>query len=89
MFNIPNLTITQSETKGIYRVVPHEGYAMHNKIKDYEDDEGNLIRGYSTRGATVASTYDFTQTTTIDGYTAYGNRELFARPAEDVEGQIF
>lgn len=89
MFNIPNVTIEQRPS-GIYSIVPNDGYALHAKGKDYTniDENGNefLIRGYTTFGITVAPNYDFGSTTTIDGYTAYGAQEVFARPISEING---
>lgn len=89
MQNIPNATITQRPS-GIYSIEPNEGYALHAKGKDFADidENGNefLIRGYTTFGITVAPNYDFENTTIIDGYTAYGANEVFARPVSEING---
>ena len=90
--NIPNTKIT--ENKYGYRIEPVEGYVLHNSNRDWEDEnletgEKTFHRGYSKSSSGVGLNYDFETTKEIDGYTAYGKFEIFARPAEEVEGQIF
>lgn len=95
---IPNTTMTKTLRDGVptlYRIYPIEGYVLHNNVRDWtgidpETMEETFYRGYSTSYSSVPASYDFTQTTTIDGYTAYGNKEIFARPASEVPAdQIF
>ena len=90
--NIPNTTITES--KYGYNIAPIEGYVLHNSTRDWEDEnldtgEKTFYRGYSKSSSGVGLDYDFENTTEIDGYTAYGVNEIFARPAEEAEGRIF
>ena len=90
--NIPNTVITKNEHA--YDIAPIEGYVLHNSNRDvYDTDmetgEETFTRGYSTSSSGVGLNYDFDNTKDIDGYTAYGMFEIFARPAEEVEGQIF
>ena len=90
--NIPNTKITKNEYG--YIVDPIEGYVLHNSNRDVYDTnletgEETFTRGYSTSSSGVGLNYDFDNTKDIDGYTAYGMFEIFARPAEEVEGQIF
>ena len=90
--NIPNTKIT--ENKYGYSIEPVEGYVLHNSNRDWEDEnletgEKTFYRGYSNSSSGVGLNYDFENTKDIDGYTAYGMFEIFARPAEEVEGQIF
>ena len=101
MPNIANTTITERIVNGRllgYSIDPNEGYVLHDKGYDTEvmDEEfmptGEILLGYVPHGAgsTVGYTYDFDNTTTIDGYTAHGSREFFARPQSEVpENQIF
>ena len=90
--NIPNTVITKNEYG--YMIEPIEGYVLHNSNRDVYDTnletgEETFTRGYSTSSSGVGFNYDFDNTKDIDGYTAYGMFEIFARPAEEVEGQIF
>lgn len=90
--NIPNTTITERASG--YLITPNEGYVLHNSNRDWEKEnletgEKTFHRGYSTSSSGVGLNYDFDNTTIIDGYTAYGMFEIFARPAEEVKGQIF
>ena len=99
MINIANATVTEKWRNGVfygYAIAPNDGYILHDKVRDWEDIvnfdtmETVLKRGYTTGDATCGASYDFAVTTTIDGYTAYGDREFFARPASEVPGdQIF
>lgn len=90
--NIPNTIIT--ENKYGYMIEPIEGFVLHNSNRDVidtdmETGEETFTRGYSTSSSGVGLNYDFDNTKDIDGYTAYGRFEIFARPAEEVEGKIF
>ena len=91
--NILNTIIT--ETKYGYNIAPIEGYVLHNSTRDWEDEnletgEKTFHRGYSKSSSGVGLNYDFDNTTEIDGYTAYGVNEIFARPIKEVsEKQIF
>jgi hypothetical protein len=90
--NIPNITIELVEEGKFpfYRVIPDDGYLLHDKTLDHAElDEsfyptGNTILGYYPSSRTCFIDYDFENTTTIDGYTAFGNREFFARPTSEV-----
>ena len=89
---IPNTTI--KETKHGYIITPNEGYVLHNSNRDCEDEnfetgEKTFYRGYSNSSSGVGPNYDFETTKEIDGYTAYGKFEIFARPIGEVKGQIF
>lgn len=87
MKNIPNATIVQT---AVYRITPNPGFVLHHKSKDFEDENGNIKLGYARGTVSVAPSYDFELTTTIDGYTAYGDKEIFARPESEVpENQKF
>ncbi len=89
---IPNTTIVHNPS-GTWEITPASDYAIHTNVRDYTDiDElGNetFVRGYTTGYITVEPSYDFDNTKDIDGYTAYGMFEIFARPMEEAEGQIF
>lgn len=95
---IPNTTMKKMFRDGVHRqyvITPVDGYVLHNSVRDWtrqdeETGEEILYRGYSTVHSSVSASYDFTQTTIIDGYTAYGDKEIFARPASEVPAdQIF
>ena len=97
---IPNTTMLEKLRDGVlyvYEIKAIDGYILHDKNRDwyeYNPETGmeseEVTRGYTTGKASCAASYDFTATTTIDGYTAYGTREFFARPASEVpENQIF
>ena len=79
--NIPNTVITKNEYG--YDIAPIEGYVLHNSNRDVYDTD------METSSSGVGFNYDFDNTKDIDGYTAYGMFEIFARPAEEVKGQIF
>lgn len=90
--NIPNTTITKN--KYGYDIAPIEGYVLHNSNRDVYDidietGEETFARGYSTSSSGVGLNYDFETTKDIDGYTAYGRFEIFARPIEEAEGNVF
>lgn len=89
---VPNTVMQKVYRDGVhstYRIEPADGYVLHDK--NYDDENVTpVVLGYRTSRASVVAAYDFTATTTIDGYTAYGSREFFARPASEVpENQIF
>ena len=95
---IENTTMVLREVDGnprVYRITPIEGYVLHDKGRDWtyidpDTMEETARRGYTTGTASCAASYDFSATTLIDGYTAYGSREFFARPVTEVPSdQIF
>jgi len=98
MPEILNATITQLSSGG-FRVRANEGYVLHDKNRNIEVmDEttmmptGEILLGYLPYPAAcvVPASYDFENTKVIDGYTAYGSREFFARPQSEVPAdQIF
>ena len=94
MPNIPN-TIIEVLEDSIFRITPNDGYVLHNNARDWidgnpETGEETFYRGYSTSASTVPLTYDFDNTTEIDGYTAYGSNEIFAIPRDKVDDkQVF
>lgn len=94
MPTIANTTITLHSSGRVYVITPIEGYVLHSSTRDWTDvdpetGEETFYRGYGTSIATVPLSYDFDNTTIIDGYTAYGMFEIFARPIDEAEGQIF
>lgn len=99
---VPNTTMRKriNDTTGAlmtYRIAPNDGFVLHDNRYDFHnnyDDEGNITGdiqlGYTTGEVSCPPTYDFTTTTTVNGVTAYGDREFFAIPVTDVpENQIF
>lgn len=97
---IPNTTMTRMLVDGApksYQITPIDGYILHDKARDWYDtdpetglDYPEPTRGYTVGMASCALGYNFDTTVTIDGYTAYGSREFFARPASEVPAdQIF
>lgn len=74
-----------------YNVTPNEGYILHDKELDVEEIDpvtyeptGAIKLGYYPIARSIGASYDFDNTTVIDGYTAYGEREFFARPTSEV-----
>lgn len=98
---IPNTTMVKGiNEEGIhknYRITPNEGYVLHDNASDYYDidpetgmESDVVVLTYYTGMCSCGKNYDFDNTTIIDGYTAYGSREFFARPATEVpENNIF
>lgn len=99
MINIENTTITEITVSGNvlgYNIQPNDGYVLHDINLDFEaTDEngfptGEMQRGYRPTACICPVSYDFENTKIIDGYTAHGNREFFARPTSEVPtSQIF
>lgn len=92
MPEILNTTIEVNSLGTQYVITPAEGYALHSKNRDWEETdeitgETVLHRGYSTHSASCRLDYDFDTTTVIDGYTAHGPKEYFARPISDIDGE--
>lgn len=90
---VPNTIVQKMINNGVhlaYTITPIDGYVMHDKNYDTEvldeNDEptGEVLLGYHPSRGSVAVNYDFAETTVIDGYTAYGSREFFARPESEV-----
>lgn len=99
---IPNTIMQKIYGDGIhvrYTVKAINGYVLHDTNRDYEepDETGEILtpkRGYTTARATCPATYTFTQSqVTIDDgtvMTAYGEREFFAIPENNVPAdQVF
>ena len=98
---IPNTTmvkyINSSGRWVAIKITPNEGYCLHDKGYDYPivdpetgEETGEIVRGYCAAVCSCGYNYDFTQTTIIDGYTAYGISEYFARPISEVSSnQLF
>lgn len=87
--NIENTTIEEVKdndgTLLVYEVIPNEGFLLHNNVNDYTEldtDTGKetLHFGFSSAPSTVPLDYDFDNTTEIEGFTAYGSKEIFAVP---------
>lgn len=99
---IPNTIMQKKLGDGIHRtytIKAIDGYVLHDKTRDYEyinpdTDEWIPKRGYTTAMSTCQAAYAFTPTeiTIDDGtvVTAYGAREYFAIPENDVPAdQVF
>lgn len=74
-----------------YLIYPNEGYVLHDNAGSWTDPNTNVhYEAYYSGSCSCGANYDFANTTTIDGYTAHGPREFFARPASEVpDNQIF
>ena len=88
---IPNTTMYEGYLNGAHRnylIVPNDGYVLHDNVGEFEED-GQIIYQFATGECTCGRLYDFDNTTTILGYTAYGEREFFAMPVDEVpEGAV-
>ena len=80
---IPNTVMWEGYNNGVhknYRIQAVEGYVLHDKARDVEDDYGNIIRGYTRSIASCGAAYDFT----------LNEREFYAVPESEVpEDQIY
>lgn len=79
---IENIVLNGNQTG--YRLTPNSGFVLHNKLRNITELDGSVTRRYGTGPTTVNVNYDFNTTTVIDGYTAYGPNEYFARPRSEV-----
>lgn len=72
-----------------YYITPNEGYILHDNTGEYEELDGTYTYQFATGECTCGRLYDFDNTTTVLGYTAYGEREFFAMPVDEVpEGAV-
>ena len=97
---IPNTTMTEkinSETGVLisYDIEPDKGYVLHDNTLDEDtinpetlELTGKVKLGYYPIAVSCWNNYDFDNTTIIDGYTAYGKRELFARSVNEVPDSV-
>lgn len=84
---IPNTTMELGYSDGVaklYRITPNEGYVLHDNTGEYEDLDGTYIYQFASYRCSCGANYDFDNTTTVLGYTAYGSREFFAIPVDEV-----
>ena len=95
---IENTTMVKNFRDGVastYYITPMPGYVLHDNARDWDDTDPETFeevfkRGYTRATASCAVSYDFNSTINIDGYTAYGPREFFTRPLNEVPAdQIF
>ena len=96
---IPNTTMQQAYINGAprsYSIRPIDGYVLHDNEMNMTVIDPDTLEtiglelGYTAWMASCGPAYDFETITTVDGYTAYGSREFFARPASEVPSdQIF
>lgn len=101
---IPNTTMRKMFINGVhktYHIYPMANYVLHDNVMDFpyqdpETMEETLKFGYSPSSVykSCGANYDFTPHTVTDEngntYTAYGNRDFFAIPENDVPSdQIF
>lgn len=88
---IPNTTMYEGFYNGVHRnylIVPNEDYVLHDNASEFEED-GQIVYQFATGECTCGKNYDFDNTTTVLGYTAYGSREFFAIPTDEVpEGSV-
>lgn len=98
MMNIANASVVENWRNGKfygYTITANDGYVLHDKANDYTVPdpvtmEATPFLGYAAGAVSCGANYDFSNTTIIDGYTAYGSREFFARPESEVPAdQIF
>ena len=95
MPTIPNTTITLHKSGLVYVIEANEGYVLHHSSRDWTETdpltmEETFYRGYGRSSCSAPLNYNFDETTEIEGYTAYGRFEIFARPESEVpENQIF
>ena len=101
--SISNAIITPKELNGVlkgYDIRPNDGYVLHDRDGDAEDDNGNRIYRYSHGRCSCGANYDFSTTTlTVPDVkendvivTAYGSRQIFAFPESlvpDPENNIY
>lgn len=80
---IPNTVMWEGKDGDVlkrYRIQAADGYVLHDKNRDYTDENGVLKLGYTTALASMAPNYDFTA----------NPREFYAVPVGDVPAdQIF
>ena len=100
---IPNTMMQRRLRDGtptVYKIVPVDGYVLHDKGRDYPIEDPDTYeqigtrRGYTKMGTTCAINYNFDVANIFDedgvSHVSYGNRELFSRPANQVsDEQIF
>lgn len=77
-----------------YLIKPAEGYLLHDKnydqpvYDDYGIETGEIILGYRSTEGSVGYNYDFTpvqmQDETGATVTAYGSRQFFCKPIDEV-----
>ena len=90
--HIPNTTMQKVFRDGVHRqyyITPNEGYVLHDNAVEFPDidpetGEEVTLFNYYTGMCSCGASYDFDNTTVIDGYTAYGSKRFFARPATEV-----
>lgn len=94
---IPRTTMTKVYIDGAptyYHIQAVEGYALHDKVRDYSElDPGTMEEtkrlGYTTDYTTCGVNYNFSPVTVTGEngvtFTAYGPREFAARPAATVK----
>lgn len=90
---IPYTTIEEiKDAEGatlVYKITPADGYKLHNNVNDWtETDEETgaeiLHREFSSAPSTVPADYDFDNKTKIDGRTAYGSKEIYAKAESEI-----
>lgn len=98
---IPNTLIERGLRDGehkLYRLTPNEGYVLHDAANDeiiiYPDTlEETKHLWYVSGDTTCGANYDFSPVTVTDEngvtFTAYGEREFFAKPKNEVKTETF
>ena len=84
---IPNTTMVKRFADGVlkaYKITPNEGYVLHDNVGEYEELDGTYIYQFASYMCSCGANYDFDNTSTVLGYTAYGEREFFAMPVDEV-----
>lgn len=83
---IPNATMKKRFVDDVhknYQITPNEGYVLHDNASEFEDN-GQIIYQFATGMCSCGASYDFDNTTTILGHTAYGERQFFAMPVDEI-----
>jgi hypothetical protein len=98
---IPNTTMQNGLLNGehkIYNIYPNDGYVLHDKENDFigtDPETGKEIKElwYVSGMTSCGANYDFLPVTVTDEngveFTAYGDREFFARPKSEVIKEQF
>lgn len=96
---VPNTTMKKMFIDGVHRtyvVSPIDGYVLRDKANDVREinierfePTGRILFSYASGCCTCGSDYSFEPVEVTDEngvhYTAYGSREFFASPVDEVD----